>query len=116
MKRTSDAIRDASTRRAWLAGAAGVAGAAWLPGAVMAQTPAFPARALKLIVPFPPGGPTDIVARPLALMLSAVLQQQVVVEVGHKNLFKIWQELWCGSCVLVFSLLLSPVLQHMCAA
>ena len=80
MKRTSDAIRDASTRRAWLAGAAGVAGAAWLPGAVMAQTPAFPARALKLIVPFPPGGPTDIVARPLALMLSAVLQQQVVVD------------------------------------
>lgn len=40
----------------------------------------FPNRPLRLIVPFPAGGPTDIVARPLALLLSTALRQQVVIE------------------------------------
>jgi tripartite-type tricarboxylate transporter receptor subunit TctC len=40
----------------------------------------FPSRPLKLIVPFPAGGPTDLVARPLAVLLSSALGQQVVVD------------------------------------
>lgn len=40
----------------------------------------FPNRPIRLIVPFPAGGPTDIVARPLALLLSVSLRQQVVIE------------------------------------
>ena len=41
-----------------------------------AQT--YPDRAIRLIVPFPPGGVNDTVARPLADKLKDVLGQQVV--------------------------------------
>ncbi len=46
---------------------------------VFAQ-PAYPARALRLVVPFPPGGPTDVFARQYAQRLSVVMGQAVVVE------------------------------------
>ena len=45
-----------------------------------ALSQAYPTKSLKLIVPFPPGGPTDIVARPLALLLGDLLKEQVVIE------------------------------------
>jgi tripartite-type tricarboxylate transporter receptor subunit TctC len=39
----------------------------------------YPERAIQMVVPFPPGGPADVVARPLAERLSAALGQPVVV-------------------------------------
>ena len=45
-----------------------------------ALSQSYPAKSIKLIVPFPPGGPTDIVARPLAQMLGDSMKQSVVVE------------------------------------
>ncbi|NQW84881.1 MAG: hypothetical protein HQ450_13130 [Alcaligenaceae bacterium] len=44
-----------------------------------AQAP-YPNRQLQLIVPFPAGGPTDIVARLYAQQLSKLAGQPVIVE------------------------------------
>jgi tripartite-type tricarboxylate transporter receptor subunit TctC len=52
--------------------------AAW--GAAFAQAPAWPAKPITLIVPFPPGGLADIVARPVAEAMSRDLGQPVVIE------------------------------------
>jgi tripartite-type tricarboxylate transporter receptor subunit TctC len=46
--------------------------------AALAQT--YPARPVKLIVPFPPGGNTDIVGRLIAQKLTGAFGQQVYVE------------------------------------
>jgi tripartite-type tricarboxylate transporter receptor subunit TctC len=51
-------------------------------GGALAQPagPEFPNRPLRYIVPFPPGGSTDIVARIVAAALSDGLRQQVVID------------------------------------
>jgi tripartite-type tricarboxylate transporter receptor subunit TctC len=40
----------------------------------------FPSKALKIIVPFPAGGTTDVVARMVAQRMSESMGQPVVVE------------------------------------
>ena len=40
----------------------------------------YPARPISLVVPFPPGGVADIVARPAADAMSRYLKQSVVIE------------------------------------
>jgi tripartite-type tricarboxylate transporter receptor subunit TctC len=58
-----------------------VVGAAALPGASrIARAQAYPARAITLIVPFPPGGSTDVAARIVADHMSRTLGQQLIVQ------------------------------------
>ncbi len=45
-----------------------------------AQPAAYPAKPIRLVVPFPPAGPTDVVARLVGQKLSERWGQQVVVE------------------------------------
>src|SRR5688572_10425408 len=51
--------------------------AATCAGAAVAQ---YPERPVTMIVPFPPGGVADTVARPVAEALGAALKQPVVIE------------------------------------
>jgi tripartite-type tricarboxylate transporter receptor subunit TctC len=65
-------------RRNWLAGAA--AAVALAAGPAWAQSEAWPARPVTLVVPFAPGGPTDTVVRLLAERLQAQWKQPVVLD------------------------------------
>jgi tripartite-type tricarboxylate transporter receptor subunit TctC len=49
-------------------------------GAAAIAQDAYPSKPITLIVPFPPGGVADIVARPFADALSRELKQPVVIE------------------------------------
>ncbi|MCE2919501.1 MAG: tripartite tricarboxylate transporter substrate binding protein, partial [Roseomonas sp.] len=61
------------TRRAAIAGAL-------LPFAARAQAPEWPSRPVRFIVPYPPGGPTDIMGRIVAQAVQGPLGQPFVVE------------------------------------
>ena len=66
-------------RRNLLKGAVAMAAAAGWPGLGQAQSN-YPNRPIKLIIPFPPGGSTDIVGRLMASRLGQPLGQTVVVD------------------------------------
>ena len=48
--------------------------------AAFAQAPAYPAKPLKLVVPFAPGGASDLTARTLAQKMGESMGQSIVVE------------------------------------
>ena len=54
--------------------------AAFASACALAHAQDFPTRTISLVVPFPPGGTTDLVARTLAESLTKSLGQQVIVE------------------------------------
>ncbi len=61
------------TRNALLAGVA-------VLGVAHAQTPGYPAKPIRLVVPFTPGGSTDILARAIGQELTKAWGQSVIVE------------------------------------
>jgi tripartite-type tricarboxylate transporter receptor subunit TctC len=66
-------------RREWLALTSGLGAAALLPGLARAQS-AWPSKAIRFVVPFAPGGSSEIVARTTAVELGKSLGQSVYVD------------------------------------
>jgi len=62
-------------RRSFVAGAA----AALATRPTLAQE-AYPSRAITIISPFPPGGATEVVTRPLAAAMEPLIKQPLVIE------------------------------------
>src|SRR5262249_44503500 len=55
-----------------------VFGLSGVPHAGLAQT--YPAKSVTVVVPFPAGGPSDVVARIVTEHMSRTLRQQIVIE------------------------------------
>ena len=49
-------------------------------GAAGAQSQNWPSKPIRLVVPYPPGGSSDIIARSISQQLSEALKQSVIVE------------------------------------
>ena len=64
----------------WLLFAAAVVGALGAGSVQAQQSQTYPNRTVSLVVPYPPGGGVDAMARVVAEKLSGALGQQVVVE------------------------------------
>jgi tripartite-type tricarboxylate transporter receptor subunit TctC len=62
----------------FIAAGVGVAVCSLFTSIVLAQT--YPAKAIRLILPFPPGGPTDIVGRLTGQKLSEQVGQSVIAD------------------------------------
>ncbi len=68
------------TRLSAAAASAALMLSAMLPHAALAQTGDYPSKPIRIVVPFPAGGATDIAAREIASKMSANWKQPVTVE------------------------------------
>jgi tripartite-type tricarboxylate transporter receptor subunit TctC len=57
-----------------------VTGLSLLLPAAPADAEDFPARQIRLIVPFPPGGPNDIIARIVGQRMSEIAKQPIIID------------------------------------
>jgi tripartite-type tricarboxylate transporter receptor subunit TctC len=56
------------------------AGAAFIAAPAFAQGTAFPSKPIRIVVPYPPGGSSDIIARSIQNLLGDAFKQTVIVE------------------------------------
>jgi tripartite-type tricarboxylate transporter receptor subunit TctC len=57
-----------------------VIGLGILLGPAVAAAQDFPNKPIRLIVPFPPGGPNDVIARTVGQRMSEILKQPIVID------------------------------------
>ncbi|QPF75731.1 tripartite tricarboxylate transporter substrate binding protein [Roseateles sp. DAIF2] len=68
------------SRRRLLGGSLGLGAVAAWPGAALAQPAAWPSKSVRFVVPFAPGGSSEIVARATAAEMAKLLGQSVYVD------------------------------------
>ncbi|TDF63563.1 tripartite tricarboxylate transporter substrate binding protein [Cupriavidus sp. L7L] len=77
----ASSLRPVRGRRAWLVqGLAGMLAAGSLAVPFTAGAETWPARPIQLLIPYPPGGSADLLARPVAARLQEKLGQPVVLD------------------------------------
>ncbi len=69
-----------NTRRLVMAACLSTCASFLVPEMAQAQTPAWPTKAIRFVVPFAPGGTSEVVARSVAAELTKQLGQSVYVE------------------------------------
>jgi len=102
----------------WRALAAGLS-LLLLPAAGTAQD--FPTKPIKLIVPFPPGGPNDIIARVVGQRMSELIKQPVIIEnrsgqagvLGTDAVAKAAPDGYTSAITSASSLVINPSLEKM---
>ena len=72
--------KQVQTFNRFLAGVAAAAAIGAAAGAVGAAQAPYPTKPVRMIVPFAPGGPTDVIARVVAQKLAEAWNNQVVVD------------------------------------
>jgi hypothetical protein len=77
-----DMVNINRSRRTLLRGAAAAVGLAALgaPAIARAQASPFPTRAIRMIIPYPPGGAGDIVGRLVGAKLNQIFGQPIVID------------------------------------
>ncbi|WP_051320433.1 tripartite tricarboxylate transporter substrate binding protein [Cupriavidus sp. amp6] len=98
-------------RRSILVASLAFAGMLLAPVSGMAAD-AYPAKPVRLVVPYPPGGATDVIGRTLAQRLSTTLGQQVVVDNRAGAAGNIGAELVAKSPADGYTLLMGALTSH----
>src|SRR6516165_3331343 len=91
-------------RRRFLHMTAGAGALSLLPS--IARPQVYPARPVRLLVGFPPGGGSDVGARILADRLSEVWGQQVVA--AHANADG-YTMIWVGGAIPLYGLMIKSI-------
>jgi tripartite-type tricarboxylate transporter receptor subunit TctC len=81
-KRTASLFSLNFARLLSIAGIAGLASIVNLTSAqvAFAQANTYPSKSIRMVVPYPPGGPTDLTARVVAAEMSKTLGQSIIVD------------------------------------
>lgn len=93
-----------------------IAGAVLAAGCGFANAQAFPSKPIRVVFPFPPGGGTDIIGRPVCEEVSKILGQPIVIENRGGSNGVIGADVVAKSAPDGYTLLLHTMFSHLANA